>query len=288
MSAKPQTETPPSIRQLMDVLTLEQIEVNLFRGRSPKDEVGRIFGGQVIAQALLAAYQTIDGRVLHSCQSYFIRPGDPTIPVLYEVERSRDGKSFATRRVIAIQRGEQILNMASSFQVPEEGLEHQTALPDVPPPEDVASEDERWAKLAEKFPDRNWFRDRPIEMRPIDPVDPFNPQVMPATQRVWFRAKAPVEGEALNQAVLAYASDMSLLGTAMRPHGVNWIKGGVQSASLDHILWFHRPIQAHHWHLYDQDSPSASGARGFNRGSIYDQDGRLVASAVQEGLIRRR
>lgn len=289
MSAKAKpADQPHAMRQLIETLTLEPIEVNLFRGVSPKDEVGRIFGGQVIAQALLAAYRTIEGRICHSCQSYFIRPGDPTIPVLYEVERSRDGRSFATRRVIAIQHGEQILNMAASFQVAETGLEHQTTFPDVPPPEEVQEETERWAKFAEKFPDRNWMRDRPIEMRQIDPVDPFEPEKTGAQQRVWFRAKGPVEGEAMNQAVLAYASDMSLLGTSMRPHGITWTKGNIQSASLDHILWFHRPIQAHHWHLYDQDSPSASGARGFNRGSIYDRDGRLVASAVQEGLIRQR
>jgi acyl-CoA thioesterase-2 len=280
-----------SMKELVDVLTLEQIEVNLFRGQSPKDEVGRIFGGQVIAQALLAAYATVEGRICHSLQAYFIRPGDPTIPVLYEAERSRDGKSFTTRRVIAIQRGEQILNLAASFQVEEQGFEHQTEAPEARNPDDLPSDADRWIEAAKRFPERFANvsrRERAIELRSDDHVDWFDPKPAPARQRVWFRARQPVQGVAMNQAVLAYASDMSLLGTSMRPHGVTWFKGGVQTASLDHILWFHRPVHAHEWHLYDQDSPSASGARGFNRGSIYAQDGRLVASVAQEGLIRPR
>ncbi len=279
------------MRGLIDVLTLEQIELNLFRAHSPKDEVGRIFGGQVIAQALLAAYRTVGGRVCHSCQSYFIRPGDPTAPVLYEVERSRDGKSFTTRRVIAIQHGEQILNMAASFQIAEAGLEHQAPMPEAPAPEALKSDAERWAELMKRAPERmnrHMERERPIELRSVDPVDWLDPAPAPPAQRVWMRAVAPVEGEAMNQAVMAYASDMSLLGTCSRPHGVTWMKGGLQSASLDHILWFHRPIRMHNWHLYVQDSPSASGARGFNRGALYDEDGRLVASAAQEGLMRVR
>lgn len=291
MSRKRKSPMSP-LQRLVDVLTLEQIEVNMFRGRSPPDEVGRIFGGQVIAQALLAAYQTVQDRVCHSLQAYFIRPGDPTIPVLYEVERSRDGKSFMTRRVIAIQHGEQILNLAASFQVAEQGLEHQDPMPNVPRPESLRSEAEMFAELAQKYPERadeiRSDAERPVELRAIAPINLFDPKPAPAQHGVWMRLKGNVKGEAMNQAALAYASDMALLGTSMRPHGVSWWKGGMQTASLDHILWFHRPVKFDAWHLYAMDSPSASGARGFNRGAIYDEDGRLVASAAQEGLIRQR
>jgi acyl-CoA thioesterase-2 len=233
----------------------------------------------------------VEGRVCHSLQAYFIRPGDPSIPVLYEVERSRDGRSFTTRRVIAIQRGEQILNLAASFQIEETGLEHQSAAPDVPGPDGLADMRSLWQELAKKMPDRFGRLAsvaRPIEVRPVDPVDFLEPEKTAPVQRVWFRATEPVEGAAVNQALLAYASDMSLLGTCLRPHGMTFAKGGLQVASLDHVLWLHRPVAAHEWHLYDQDSPSASGARGFNRGAIYRQDGALVASVAQEGLIRPR
>jgi acyl-CoA thioesterase-2 len=276
--------------ELIGVLSLEPIEVNLFRGVSPKEERQRIFGGQVVAQALMAAYRTVEGRVCHSLQSYFIRPGDPTIPVLYQVERSRDGRSFATRRVIAIQKGEQIFNMACSFHVDEGGYDHQEPMPEAPSPEETPSENERWAKIFRDDPEqlRNWVRDRPIEMRPVDPVNVLDPKPASPRQMVWLRAAADIGDDiAFNQAMLAYASDYSLLGTAMRPHGVSWMSG-VQTASLDHILWFHRPTNFSRWHLYVQDSPSASGARGFNRGAIYRQDGVLVASAAQEGLLRPR
>ena len=277
----------PSIDKLRDTLTLEPIEENLFRGNSPPEERTRIFGGQVVAQALTAAYKTVEGRVCHSLQSYFIRPGDPTRPVLYQVERSRDGKSFATRRVLAIQKGEQIFNMACSFQVPEDGYEHQSEMPAAPSPEQVGKLIEAWMKTQ---PEENtrWLRELPIEMRAIDPVDVAAPTVKPPHQMVWLRARADMGDDiALNQCLLAFASDYSLLGTAMRPHGVSW-QSGVQTASLDHILWFHRPTNFSRWHLYVQDSPSASGARGFNRGAIYREDGILVASAAQEGLIRKR
>jgi acyl-CoA thioesterase-2 len=276
--------------ELTDILALEAIEVNLFLGRTPPEERQRIFGGQVVAQALTAAYKTIDARICHSLQSYFIRPGDPALPVLYQVERSRDGKSFATRRVIAIQKGEQIFNMACSFQEAEPGFDHQSAMPEAPSPESVADENERWRELFKDDPDslKRWVRDRPIEMRPIEPVDLRHPKPAPAQHMVWVRARGDLgEDVALNQALLAYASDYSLLGTAMRPHGVSWMSG-VQTASLDHIIWFHRPTNFSRWHLYVQDSPSASGARGFNRGAIYRDDGALVASTAQEGLIRKR
>jgi acyl-CoA thioesterase-2 len=274
--------------ELVDILTLEPIEVNLFRGVSPAEERTRIFGGQVVAQALMAAYKTVGERICHSLQSYFIRPGDPTIPVLYQVERSRDGKSFATRRVLAIQKGEQIFNMACSFQVAEEGYEHQSQMPEPAfSAEETGKFVEAWIQSQPEETTR-WLRNLPIEMRAIDPVDVSNPTPKPPQQSVWLRARADVGDDVgLNQALLAYASDYSLLGTAMRPHGVSW-HSGVQTASLDHIIWFHRPTNFSRWHLYAQDSPSASGARGFNRGAIYRNDGTLVASTAQEGLIRPR
>ncbi len=273
---------------LIDTLTLEPIEENLFRGASPPEERTRIFGGQVVAQALTAAYRTVDGRICHSLQSYFIRPGDPTRPVLYQVERSRDGRSFATRRVLAIQRGEQIFNMACSFHVPERGFEHQSDMPEAPfSADEMAKFVEAWIESQPEESTR-WIRNLPIEMRAIDPVDVANPAVMPPHQMVWLRARKDMGDDvALNQCLLAYASDYSLLGTAMRPHGVSW-QSGVQTASLDHIIWFHRPTNFSRWHLYVQDSPSASGARGFNRGALYREDGVLIASVAQEGLIRKR
>ena len=274
--------------ELIRILTLEPIEVNLFRGVSPPEERQRIFGGQVVAQALMAAYRTVGGdHFCHSLQSYFIRPGDPRIPVLYQVEHSRDGKSFTTRRVLAIQKGEQIFNMACSFQMVESGYEHQSEMPDAPSTDEVGKLVEAWL---EKQPEENtrWLRNAPIEMRAVDPVDVAKPVPKPPQQSVWLRARKDVGDDvALNQALLAYASDYSLLGTAMRPHGVSW-QSGVQTASLDHIIWFHRPTNFSKWHLYVQDSPSASGARGFNRGAIYREDGALVASTAQEGLIRKR
>ncbi len=273
------------MNQLIDTLSLEPVEVNLFLGRSPPEGRARIFGGQVVAQALVAAYRTVEARPCHSLQSYFIRPGDPAQPVLYQVERSRDGKSFTTRRVIAIQKGEQIFNMACSFQVSEAGFDHQDKLPDAPTPEAA-----RAALLANASYMKHtgpWFEASPIEFLPIDPNDEAAPVAKPAAQMAWFRARRDVgEDVVMNQALLAYASDHSLLGTALRPHGVTWASG-VQTASLDHVIWFHRPSNFSHWHLYVQDSPSASGARGFNRGAIYRQDGALVASTAQEGLMRK-
>jgi len=275
--------------ELKAILALEPIEVNLFRGSSPKEERLRIFGGQVVAQALTAAYKTVDSRICHSLQSYFIRPGDPVLPVLYQVERSRDGKSFATRRVIATQKGEQIFNMACSFQTPEEGFDHQDQMPAACSPDTLIDDVQRWRDVYKDDPNNlSHVRERPIEMRAIDPVDMRSPKVASSTQMVWIRARGDLGDDvALNQAMLAYASDYSLLGTSMRPHAVSWLSN-VQTASLDHILWFHRPTNFSRWHLYVQDSPSASGARGFNRGALYREDGVLVASAAQEALIRAR
>jgi len=277
---------------LVETLALERIEVNLFRGVSPEDGPGRIFGGQVIAQSLLAAYETVEDRICHSLHCYFIRPGDPRIPILFEVDRSRDGGTFTTRRVIAVQNGKQIFNLAASFQVAEDGFEHQAPMPTVPGPESYAAEaDAQKAKALENASEemrRMMNRPRPIEMLGRDNYG-FGRKPKPSEPKsdTWMRAVAPIGDEArMHQVILAYASDMNLLSTAMRPHGVAWQTPGLQSASLDHAMWFHKPSNFNDWHLYTQDSPSASGGRGFVRGAIYDVNGELVASVAQEGLMR--
>jgi len=263
------------VEDLNQILTLERIEVNLFRGVAPPDQGARIYGGLVISQALAAAYKTVEGRICHSLHCYFIRPGDPSVPILYDVDRARDGKSFTTRRVTAIQHGAQIFNLAASFQTPETGFEHQDPMPSSPKPETLTETGTDWRRV--------------IEMRWVDGRDMTTSQPSPPTQNVWMRVLAPLSDDiATQQAALAYASDMSLLGTCTRPHGVSWQTPGFQSASLDHAIWFHRPSNFNDWHLYAQRSPSASGGRGLNFGDIYDVDGRLVASVVQEGLIRMR
>ena len=265
------------VEYLFDTLALERIEVNLFRGVAPGDQGPRIFGGLVIGQALLAAYRTVEGRLCHSLHCYFIRPGDPAVPILYEVDRARDGRTFTTRRVTAIQHGQQIFNLAASFQVPEEGLEHQDPMPDAPAPETLPAEP-AWGG-----------RPRPIDMRAVDRLDWTRPVKAPPFQNIWMRALAPLgDDEAMNQVVIAYASDMSFMSTGMRPHGLSWQTPGLQTASLDHAIWFHRPSNFNDWHLYAQKSPSASGSRGFNLGELYNRDGRLVASMAQEGLMRYR
>ena len=266
----------PEIEDLVETLALERIEVNLFRGRADNEQGPRIFGGLVIGQALMAAYKTVEKRICHSLHCYFIRPGDPAIPILYEVDRARDGKSFTTRRVIAIQHGAQIFNLAASFEVDILGFEHQDPMPAIAPPDTMpaASEPDGWR--------------RAIEMR-WEGGERWSdaPSAAPPEQRVWMRAVSPLPDDlAVQQAALAYASDMSLLSTAMRPHGINWRTPGFQSASLDHAVWFHRRSNFNDWHLYSQHSPSASGSRGFNLGQVFDADGRLIASAAQEGLMR--
>jgi acyl-CoA thioesterase-2 len=282
-----------AVEDLIQLLDLEKIEENLFRGHSPDESWQRVFGGQVIGQALVAAYRTVEDRVCHSLHGYFIRPGDPKVPIVYEVDRARDGKSFTTRRVVGIQHGKQIFNLAASFQVPEKGFEHQANMPDVPMPEDLPSEVDLRQAAASQLPEsiaKHFARPRPIEIRPVNPQKYINPEPMESTQYVWFRARKAIEegNVALNQCIMAYASDMTLLDTCIRPHGVSWLSGKLQSASLDHAMWFHEPFRADEWILYAMDSPSASGARGFNRGSLYTRDGRLVASVAQEGLIRFR
>jgi acyl-CoA thioesterase-2 len=276
---------------LIATLALEPIEMNLFRGVSPNEGFPRIFGGLVIAQALLAAYETVEDRVCHSLHAYFIRPGDVTIPVLYEVDRSRDGGTFTTRRVIAIQNGKQIFNLAASFQVAEDGLDHQSAMPEHPDPEAVKTElDQLLAKFGDKLPERmreQMKRPRPIDLRWPDPQDMFKPIPKPPRKQVWMRAKAPIGPEVkLQQACLAYASDMAFMETALRVHGLTWQTPGLQSASLDHAMWFHRPVDFNDWILFDQDCPSTSQGRGFIRGEMYTQDGVLAASVTQECLMR--
>ena len=254
--------------ELLEILDLEQIELDLYRGLTPARQGQRIYGGQVVAQALTAAYRTIEGRLCHSMHAYFIRPGDPSIPILFQVDRARDGGSFSVRRVTAIQNGKQIFTLAASFQVPEDGFEHQDQPPVVPAPEDLLNEEQ--LREADGVPPRD--RDWPVEVRPIDPQRRDQTKPMAPLYNVWFKARQSVGTDvAVNQCALAYGSDMSL-----------------QVASLDHTLWFHRPSDFSDWHLYVQDSPSASGGRGFNRGSIFDRQGRLVASATQEALIRHR
>lgn len=274
---------------LIETLALEPIEMNLFRGVSPNDGFPRIFGGFVIAQALLAAYETVEDRVCHSLHAYFIRPGDVRIPVLYEVDRSRDGGTFTTRRVIAIQNGKQIFNLAASFQVAEEGMEHQSTMPPAPQPEDVQTEWDRALADNSKLPPQmiEHMKRRPVDVRWPDPQNMFKPVVKPPRKQVWMRSKAPIgESVKLQQAALAYASDMAFMETALRVHGLTWQTKGLQSASLDHAMWFHRPADFHDWILFDQDCPSTSQGRGFIRGEMYSRDGRLVASVAQECLMR--
>jgi len=281
------------IKEVLDLLDLEGVEVNIFRGVSPKDRWQRVFGGQVLGQALVAATRTVDGRVCHSLHAYFIRPGDPKVPILYEVDRARDGRSFTTRRVVAIQHGEQIFNMAVSFQVAEEGLEHQFEMPKVAMPEDLEPEEDRRRRLAHQLPEsvrEHFTRPNPIDVRPVEEDDNLlNPKKGPPYQHVWIKAKGKLPDDlATHQCLLAYASDMTLLDTCLVPHGISWFSGRLQSASLDHAMWFHRAFRADEWLLYAQDSPAAAGGRGFNRGMLFTSEGKLVASVAQEGLIRLR
>jgi acyl-CoA thioesterase-2 len=277
---------------LISILDLEELEVNIFRGRSPQEERQRVFGGQVAGQALVAACRTVEDRVAHSLHAYFLRPGDPAIPILYEVDRIRDGKSFTTRRVVAIQHGQPIFHLQCSFQAIEEGLEHQAPMPEAPDPETLASGKGQRAKIVEELPEpvRSWWlRPRPIDIRPVHFVHPMRPQKQDPNQRVWVRANGRLPDDPLlHQCVLTYASDMSLLDTATLPHAVSWWDPRFQMASLDHAMWFHRPFRADEWLLYAQESPSASGARGLAMGHFFTRDGRLVVSVVQEGLIRMR
>ncbi|AYC31514.1 acyl-CoA thioesterase II [Pseudomonas cavernae] len=278
---------------LVSLLSLEAIEENLFRGMSQDLGYPQLFGGQVLGQALSAASQTVEpARHVHSLHGYFLRPGDASLPVVYSVDRVRDGGSFSTRRVTAIQKGKPIFFSSASFQYAEEGYEHQIAMPQVPGPENLPSEldllRQRSHLIAERMRDQ-MLCDRPIEVRMVGQHDPYDPQPGEPITHMWFRADGSLpESPALHKYILAYASDMNFLGTALQPHGVSFTQKFMQVASLDHALWFHREVRADEWLLYSVDSPWSGNARGFVRGSVFNRDGQLVASTAQEGLIRKR
>jgi acyl-CoA thioesterase-2 len=281
-----------AVNEVLAILDLEPLEVNLFRGRSPQDGWQRVYGGQVIGQALVAACRTVDGRPAHSLHAYFLLPGDPAVPIIYDVDRIRDGKSFTTRRVVAIQHGHAIFTMAVSFHGDEPGLAHQATMPDVPGPESLPSEADLKNSVMASMPDpvRRYFeRERPIEMRPVEFRHYLGAKLEEARFHVWIRATGTLPDDpAIHQCVLAYASDFTLLDVALVPHGLSVFDKRIMAASLDHALWFHRPFRADEWLLYAQDSPNLSGARGFSRGLIFARDGTLVASVAQEGLLRER
>jgi acyl-CoA thioesterase II len=281
------------IEQLIQTLDLEKLEENLFRGVSPQVGWQRVFGGQVIAQALVAAQRTVDeDRHVHSLHAYFMRPGDPSVPIIYEVDRIRDGKGFNTRRVVAIQHGKAIFSLSASFQVDEVGFDHQVAMPEVPQPEQLNGETEireKYISNASEHIRRYWLSKRPIEISPVNPDDYFMRRKLEPTQSIWVRTTGPVpEGRRLKTAVLAYLSDMTLLDTSLYAHGTSVFEANLQAASLDHAMWFHRDVDLSDWLLYTQDSPSASGARGMTRGSLFTRSGILIASVAQEGLIRKK
>ncbi len=280
-----------SINDLIELLDLEEIEKNHYRATSPNDGWQRVYGGQVIGQALVAASRTVpEDRHAHSLHGYFLRPGDTQFPILYTVDRIRDGRSFTTRRVVAIQHGKPIFNMSISFQVDETGFDHQLPMPEAPRPDMLQDERELRLEWAKKVPEEfaeSFDRDRPIDIRPVEPLDIFQPEKRPPFQMCWMKSRERLpDDQRLHQCVLAYLSDWSLLDTAMLPHAVSFTQTKMQVASLDHAMWFHREFRADEWLLYVQDSPSANGARGLNRGLIYTEAGVLVASATQEGLIR--
>jgi acyl-CoA thioesterase-2 len=281
-----------AVQTMLDVLNIEQLEVNLFRGRSPQDRWQRVFGGQVIGQALVAATRTVEGRSPHSLHAYFLIGGDPKVPIIYEVDRIRDGKSFTTRRVVAIQHGQAIFTLMVSFHNDEAGLEHQSTMPDVPPPEDLPTEAEIRATVLPSMPEavqRYYQSARPIELRPVEYGRYLGKKTDDGKFNVWIRATGKLPDDpAIHQCVLAYASDMSLLDAALVPHGRSLFENEFMGASLDHALWLHRPFRADEWLLYAQESPSMTGSRGFSRGLIYRRDGALVANVTQEGLVRIR
>jgi len=281
----------PETADLLRLLSLERLERDLFRGESRDIGNPQVFGGQVLGQALTAAHATVDARRVHSLHAYFLRRGDVNAPIVYEVDRSRDGHSFSSRRVVAIQHGEQIFHMAASFQTDEPGLEHQIDAPPVPPPESLPDLRAVVADQAAALPSaaqRLLKRDTPFEFRPVEPIDYRSPRVEAPVQHVWFRVTDPLPpDEDLHRCLLAYVSDYHLIGTALRPHGLSMASPDLVIASIDHAMWFHRPVRIDDWLLYAMDSPSAANMRGFARGSIYARDGRLIASTAQEGLLRR-
>jgi acyl-CoA thioesterase-2 len=279
---------------LVSLLDLEELEVNLFRGRSPQGDSQRVFGGQVLGQALVAAGRTVAEGVAHSFHSYFLRPGDPEAPILYQVDRTRDGRTFTTRRVTAIQHGRAIFHQEASFQKPEKGHEHQNPMPAVPDPETLPTWRERMEALAARMPERlrSWaLRDSPMDMRYVTEVDPIAREKAPPKLLVWMRTDGRLDDESrdsqlLHQCIAAYASDMPLLDTAAMPHAISFGGGSHQVASLDHAMWFHRDFRCDDWLLYEQESTAAAGARAFCTGRLYTRSGALVVSVAQEGLIR--
>jgi acyl-CoA thioesterase-2 len=281
------------LEDLLELLKLEPIEENLFRGRSQDLGFRQLFGGQVLGQSLSAASQTVEpARHVHSIHGYFLRPGDAALPVVYTVDRVRDGGSFTTRRVVAIQKGQPIFTMMSSFQGREEGSSHQAQMPQVPGPEGLPSDLELLSRHAHRMPERvreKFLCEKPIEMRPVAYYDPFEPKPSEPIRHVWFRANGVLpEDPQVHRYVLAYASDFNLLATAMQPHGMTFVNPKLQLASLDHALWFHGDLRMNEWLLYTMDSPWAGNSRGLARGHIFTRDGRLVASVAQEGLLRLR
>jgi acyl-CoA thioesterase II len=288
----------PAINNLIDIFDLEQRESNLFRGRSPAVGWQRIFGGLVVSQALIATMRTVSEEIMpHSLHAYFILPGDPALPIDYEVDNLRDGRSFATRRAVARQNGAAIFALSASFHRQEDGYDHQHTMPAVPAPETLLSEKEIVAKFKDRLPEsvqRYFLRDRPIELRPTSlkrylGTEPSEDEKTSPVQNVWFRATGPLPDDPrLHLAMLAYASDMTLIDTALVAHGRSVFNADIQAASLDHAMWFHRDVRMDDWLLYAQDSPSASHALGLARGMIFTRDGKLVASVAQEGLLRPR
>jgi acyl-CoA thioesterase-2 len=274
-----------ALDDLIALLDLEAIEVNIFRGRSPDEDQQRVFGGQVAGQALVAAARTVDRGMVHSLHAYFLRPGDPKIPILYDVDRIRDGRSFTTRRVVAIQHGQAIFNLQASFHVDEEGLEHQFPFPaDIPEPDSLPTFEARMAPLYEKM--GRTIPKRPIDTRLIDDVGQPHERGRPG-QRLWLRADGKLPDDPmLHACVVTYASDLNLLDTTLVTHGLSWTDTGVQMASLDHAMWFHRPFRADEWLLYDQTTPSTSAARGLAIGHLFNHTGEMVVTVVQEGLLR--
>ena len=281
-----------AFRELLGLMQLEPLEVNLFRGASRDIGTERVFGGQVLAQALLAASSTVEDRLAHSLHAYFLRAGDPEAPIVYSVDRSRDGRSFSARRVVAIQHGRPIFTLAASFQVDEVGLEHQFGMPEVPGPDQLRPiadlPREEFNHLPKNI--QRWLnRFGPFEFRPVRGSDPDDQAPQPPYKELWFKLHGELEDEpSLHRALLAYVSDFHLVGTATLPHGISWVEGKLMMASLDHAMWFHRDFRLDDWLLYSCDSPSTSSGRGLARGMIYDRQGRLVASTAQEGVIRLR
>jgi acyl-CoA thioesterase-2 len=291
-----------AFQQLLDILALEKIDENIYRGQTPATSNKRVFGGQVFAQAMRAAQDTVpEDRMVHSQHAYFLRPGDPSTPIIYHVDGIRDGGSFTTRRVVASQRGKAIFNTSMSFQIAEPGLSHQVEMPDCPGPEDLDDDNKRWAEMLKTLNSSTNKKSaqhrpslRPIEMRSVEPLDYLKPNKRKPEQLIWIKAAGSLldmtdlDTPPLHHAILAYASDYSLMGTSLLPHGVSIMNKTLQPASLDHSIWFHDGFRADEWLLYHMESPRSSHGRGLSRGSFYSRDGRLIASTIQEGLIRLR